>query len=197
MLTRMEQADFTWTYRDLWGGTKIGMDTHALRRSIGRFYQFMSFELLSSNIRDIYMKGGDSLEELVMAVPFGGQFVVFDEKSGLIIFADIDFNEGGQVLTMCLVHSLLVYGGNERKVYCEPDDSVFKVLLTAQCRRIQKNLCGKDKTGTLQSQGASLFYCVTSRDNCMAYSRSRTRRFSSPSWWALSTSKRWGSFPAK
>ena len=30
MLTRMEQADFTWTYRDLWGGTKIGMDTHAL-----------------------------------------------------------------------------------------------------------------------------------------------------------------------
>lgn len=128
MLTRMEQADFTWTYRDLWGGTKIGMDTHALRRSIGRFYQFMSFELLSSNIRDIYMKGGDSLEELVMAVPFGGQFVVFDEKSGLIIFADIDFNERTG-LNDVFVHSLLVYEGNERKVYCEPDDSVFKVLL--------------------------------------------------------------------
>lgn len=107
MLTRMEQADFTWTYRDLWGGTKIGMDTHALRRSIGRFYQFMSFELLSSNIRDIYMKGGDSLEELVMAVPFGGQFVVFDEKSGLIIFADIDFNERTG-LNDVFVHSLLV-----------------------------------------------------------------------------------------
>ena len=128
MLTRMEQADFTWTYRDLWGGTKIGMDTHALRRSIGRFYQFMFFELLSSNIRDIYMKGGDSLEELVMAVPFSGQFVVFDEKSGLIIFADIDFNERTG-LNDVFVHSLLVYGGNERKVYCEPDDSVFKVLL--------------------------------------------------------------------
>lgn len=128
MLTRMEQADFTWTYRDLWGGTKIGMDTHALRRSIGRFYQFMSFELLSSNIRDIYMKGGDSLEELVMAVPFGGQFVVFDEKSGLIIFADIDFNERTG-LNDVFVHSLLVYEGGERKVYCEPDDFVFKVLL--------------------------------------------------------------------
>jgi len=125
MLTRMEQADFTWTYRDLWNGTKIGMDTHALRRSIGRFYQFMSFELLSSNIRDIYLKGGDCLEELVMAIPFGGQFVVFDEKSGLIIFADIDFNELNDVF----VHSLLVYEGGERKVYCEPDDFVFKVLL--------------------------------------------------------------------
>ena len=128
MLTRMEQADFTWTYRDLWGGTKIGMDTHALRRSIGRFYQFMSFELLSSNIRDIYLKGGDCLEELVMAIPFGGQFVVFDEKSGLIIFADIDFNERTG-LNDVFVHSLLVYEGGERKVYCEPDDSVFKVLL--------------------------------------------------------------------
>lgn len=128
MLTRMEQADFTWTYRDLWGGTKIGMDTHALRRSIGRFYQFMSFELLSSNIRDIYLKGGDDLEELVMAIPFGGQFVVFDEKSGLIIFADIDFNERTG-LNDVFVHSLLVYEGDERKVYCEPDDFVFKVLL--------------------------------------------------------------------
>ncbi len=128
MLTRMEQADFTWTYRDLWGGTKIGMDTHALRRSIGRFYQFMSFELLSSNIRDIYLKGGDCLEELVMAIPFGGQFVVFDEKSGLIIFADIDFNERTG-LNDVFVHSLLVYEGGERKVYCEPDDFVFKVLL--------------------------------------------------------------------
>ena len=74
------------------------------------------------------MKGGDSLEELVMAVPFGGQFVVFDEKSGLIIFADIDFNERTG-LNDVFVHSLLVYGGTERKVYCEPDDSVFKVLL--------------------------------------------------------------------
>ena len=128
MLTRMEQADFTWTYRDLWGGTKIGMDTHALRRSIGRFYQFMSFELLSSNIRDIYLKGGDCLEELVMAIPFGGQFVVFDEKSGLIIFADIDFNERTG-LNDVFVHSLLVYEGGERTVYCEPDDFVFKVLL--------------------------------------------------------------------
>ena len=128
MLTRMEQADFTWTYRDLWGGTKIGMDTHALRRSIGRFYQFMSFELLSSNIRDIYLKGGDCLEELVMAIPFGGQFVVFDEKSGLIIFADIDFNERTG-LNDVFLHSLLVYEGGERKVYCEPDDFVFKVLL--------------------------------------------------------------------
>lgn len=128
MLTRMEQADFTWTYRDLWGGTKIGMDTHALRRSIGRFYQFMSFELLSSNIRDIYLKGGDCLEELVMAIPFGGQIVVFDEKSGLIIFADIDFNERTG-LNDVFVHSLLVYEGGERKVYCEPDDFVFKVLL--------------------------------------------------------------------
>ncbi len=128
MLTRMEQADFTWTYRDLWNGTKIGMDTHALRRSIGRFYQFMSFELLSSNIRDIYLKGGDCLEELVMAIPFGGQFVVFDEKSGLIIFADIDFNERTG-LNDVFVHSLLVYEGGERKVYCEPDDFVFKVLL--------------------------------------------------------------------
>jgi hypothetical protein len=124
----MEQADFTWTYRDLWNGTKIGMDTHALRRSIGRFYQFMSFELLSSNIRDIYLKGGDCLEELVMAIPFGGQFVVFDEKSGLIIFADIDFNERTG-LNDVFVHSLLVYEGGERKVYCEPDDFVFKVLL--------------------------------------------------------------------
>ena len=128
MLTRMEQADFTWTYRDLWGGTKIGMDTHALRRSIGRFYQFMSFELLSSNIRDIYLKGGDCLEELVMAIPFGGQFVVVDEKAGLIIFADIDFNERTG-LNDVFVHSLLVYEGGERKVYCEPDDFVFKVLL--------------------------------------------------------------------
>ena len=116
------------TYRDLWNGTKIGMDTHALRRSIGRFYQFMSFELLSSNIRDIYLKGGDCLEELVMAIPFGGQFVVFDEKSGLIIFADIDFNERTG-LNDVFVHSLLVYEGGERKVYCEPDDFVFKVLL--------------------------------------------------------------------
>lgn len=128
MLTRMEQADFTWTYRDLWGGTKIGMDTHALRRSIGRFYQFMSFELLSSNIREDLHEGAEILWRNWLCVPFGGQFVVFDEKSGLIIFADIDFNERTG-LNDVFVHSLLVYGGNERKVYCEPDDSVFKVLL--------------------------------------------------------------------
>ena len=42
--------------------------------------------------------------------------------------ADIDFNERTG-LNDVFVHSLLVYGGNERKVYCEPDDSVFKVLL--------------------------------------------------------------------
>ena len=30
----------------------------------------------------------------------------------------------------------------------------------AQCKRIQKNLYGKNKTGTLQSQGASLFFIL-------------------------------------
>ena len=129
MLTRMEQADFTWTYRDLWGGTKIGMDTHALRRSIGRFYQFMSFELLSSNIRDIYLKGGDCLEELVMSIPFGGKFVVFDEKTRMAIFAAIDFNERTN-LNEVFVHSVYVLDEGENKhVFCEAENKgLFKVL---------------------------------------------------------------------
>lgn len=129
MLTRMEQADFTWTYRDLWSGTKIGMDTHALRRSIGRFYQFMSFELLSSNIQDIYKKGGESLEELVMSIPFGGKFVVFDEKTRMAIFAAIDFNDKTG-LNEVFVHSIYVLDeGEDKRVFCEAENKgLFKVL---------------------------------------------------------------------
>ena len=129
MLTRLEQADFTWTYRDLWGGTKIGMDVHALKRSIGRFYRFMSFELLSSNIRDIYVKGGAPLEELVMSIPFGGKFVVFDEKNRMAIFAAIDYNDKTN-LNEVFVHSIYILSEDEnKKVYCEAENKgLFKVL---------------------------------------------------------------------
>lgn len=144
MLTRMEQADYTRTYQELWGGTKLGMDTHALWRSIGRFYEYMSFELLASNIRDIYLKGGQALEELVMAVPFGGKFVVFDEKTRMAIFSTIDFNEKTGKNEV-FIHSIFVLDeGKNSKVFCTPDEARFKVLLDGSVQENPKELfCSK------------------------------------------------------
>lgn len=146
MLTRMEQADFTRTYKELWGGTKLGMDTHALWRGINRFYEFMSFELLALNIRDIYLKGGDSLEGLVMAIPFGGKFVVFDEKTRMAIFAAIDFNERTN-LNEVFVHSIYVLDeGKNNRVFCEAENKgLFKVLEDGSVQENPLELVRKQK----------------------------------------------------
>lgn len=77
---RMQFADFTRTFHNLWGGTRIGMDTHALRRGCQRFYPLLSYELLAENIRAIFLSGGAELEELVMGVEFGGMFTVSTTK---------------------------------------------------------------------------------------------------------------------
>lgn len=90
---RMKFADFTRTFKNLWGGTKLGMDTHALQRGKERVYPFMSYELLAENIRAIFLSGGSGLEELVMEVQFGSLFTVYDEDSRMAIMASIDFNQ--------------------------------------------------------------------------------------------------------
>ncbi len=90
---RMKFADFTRTFHNLWGGTKIGMDTHALRRGCQRFYPLLSYELLAENIRAIFLSGGGELEELVMGVELDGKFAIYDENSHLVILGSIDFNQ--------------------------------------------------------------------------------------------------------
>lgn len=125
---RMEYADYTRTYFDLWGGTKIGMDTHALFRSIGRFYEYMNFDLLVSNVCDIYRKGGDQLEELVMSVPFDSKFVVFDEHTRMAVFAAIDYNSRTK-LNEVFIHSIFVLNEDANaRVFCEIENaSMLKV----------------------------------------------------------------------
>ena len=124
---RMQFADYTRTYFDLWGGTKFGMDTHALSRSIDRYYPFMSFDLLTSNIKDIYCHGGEELEDLVMALPLGTKFVVFDERINMAIFTAIDFNETTR-LNEVFIHSIYVLKPWETTVYCEAENTgLFKL----------------------------------------------------------------------
>lgn len=116
---RMEYADFTRTYFDLWGGTKIGMDTHALYRSIGRFYEYMNFDLLSSNICDVFRRGGEALEDLVMGIPFDSKFVVYSEPTRMAIFSAIDYNSNTN-LNEVFIHSIFILeGGKNDKVFCE------------------------------------------------------------------------------
>jgi hypothetical protein len=114
---RMQFADFTRTFHNLWGGTRIGMDTHALRRGCQRFYPLLSYELLAENIRAIFLSGGAELEELVMGVEFGGMFTVYDEASRMAILASIDFNQTVGVNEV-FVNTIYVREFHE-PVYCE------------------------------------------------------------------------------
>lgn len=114
---RMKFADFTRTFKNLWGGTKLGMDTHALRRGKERVYSFMSYELLAENIRAIFLSGGSELEELVMAVQFGGLFTVYDEDSRMAIMASIDFDQEVGVNEV-FVNTVYVREWHE-PIYCE------------------------------------------------------------------------------
>lgn len=61
----MNQADYTRIARNLWGGTKIGLSEHALHRSINRYYQYMSHDLLFHNILDVL--SGEEIERRVLS----------------------------------------------------------------------------------------------------------------------------------
>ncbi|WP_191396183.1 hypothetical protein [Flavonifractor sp. An306] len=114
---RMKFADFTRTFHNLWGGTKIGMDTHALRRGCQRFYPLLSYELLAENIRSIFLSGGAELEELAMGVELGGMFTIYDESSHMAILASIDFDQTVGVNEV-FVNTIYVRRFQE-PIYCE------------------------------------------------------------------------------
>lgn len=119
---RIQLADYTRIIHSLWGGTKIGIDTHALKRSIGRFYQFMSYELLIDNVLDILKT--EELEDYIMDIPMGGKFNVMNEKNGFTIFGSIGYDES-TCLNECFIHSIFVFCPEEHKhVYTEDESTV-------------------------------------------------------------------------
>lgn len=121
-------------------GMRIGFNNHALRRSIGRYYEFMSNELLMDNIHELLAQIPD-LDYYLMDIPLEGSFVVTRERDGLTIFASYTLSDEescGEGLREILVYIHTVLVADERqRVWVDDNDK----LLLKVCKdgTIQEN----------------------------------------------------------
>lgn len=126
--SRMWQATLTKRY----DGMRIGFDNHALRRSIGRYYEFMSPELLMDNIHELLAQISD-LEDRLMDIPVESSFVITREKDGLTIFASYAYaseetagiDNPNEILVY--VHTVLVANEKQRVWVDDNDKMLLKV----------------------------------------------------------------------
>lgn len=126
-LSRLRSADYSMTYNELWGGTKIGTDAHSLRRSFQRYCSFSSIDLVVWNAALVSLKGGEPLEDAVMSLPFESQFVIYDEAQDCAYFLEIGYNAETQLNEM-FIHSLFVRQDPHRPIYCHATDKgLYKV----------------------------------------------------------------------
>lgn len=125
-------ADFTKRY----DGVKVGFSYHSLRRSIGRYYPFMSNELLADNICALLQQVPD-LEDRLMDLLPNESFVVTRESDGLTIFASYDYEtNSADADVLVFVHTIYVANEGQR-VYV--DDSDKLLLKVCQNGTIEEN----------------------------------------------------------
>lgn len=104
---RMQTADYTKRFHDLMGGTRIGMDFHALRHSIDGFHALMGYALMVENVADAFATVPD-LEDRLMNLPEGSTFVILRENDGLTVFASFAINQATRDIDI-FVHTTFIY----------------------------------------------------------------------------------------
>lgn len=108
---RMALAGYTRTYDNLMGGTRLGLDDHVLRRSVQRFYENMTFELLSENIAEVLQEMPD-MEDILLDTPVGSKLVILRESDGFTFSVSYDINSSTGNYEL-FVHTVLVHDGTE------------------------------------------------------------------------------------